>query len=155
MVNLGYIAILWVWLCSVALADQLHEHPTIIAIHQHNNLVRIDNGLSPHILSPKLTQAAQDQAVYLAKTHDFEHITRENGSPGTRAAKYGYQGIVRENLGRAPADKQWSINIAFEKWKQSPSHWQSIIGDFSEVGFGYCIAEDGTQYWVALYGKPF
>ena len=142
-------------LCNSTLADQLHKHPTVMAIYKHNNQIRETKGLPPHRLSLQLTQAAQDQAVYLAQTHDFEHITKNNGSPGTRAARYGYQGIVRENLGRAPVDKQWTIDVAFRKWRESESHWQSIIGDFKEVGFGYAIAQDGTQYWVALYGKPF
>tara|TARA_R110000868_G_scaffold276064_3_gene535702 strand:+ start:420 stop:980 length:561 start_codon:yes stop_codon:yes gene_type:complete len=126
------------------------DDPTIQAMLQENNRIRIEEGLGPHIISPVLTKAAQDQSTYMSKTHDFDHITINNGSPGVRAARYGYSGTVRENLGRA----QNSIPQVFYKWKNSPSHWESIIGDFLEVGFGHSIADDGTEYWVALYGIP-
>lgn len=128
--------------------DPLHRHPTIQAMLQENNRIRIEEKLKPHVISPVLTNAAQDQAAYMARTHDFEHITIDNGSPGVRAARYGYSGTVRENLGRA----QKSISQVFVKWKQSPTHWESIVGGFVESGFGYAVSDDGTEYWVALYG---
>lgn len=130
--------------------DKLHEHPTIKAMLKENNRIRASLMLSDHKISPALTKAAQDQAEYMAKTHDFQHITQNNGSPGVRAYRYGYSGTVRENLGRGYK----SIDKVFLKWTQSESHMQSITGGFTEVGFGYSVSDNGIGYWVAIYGKP-
>lgn len=116
---------------------------------EENNNIRSNYGLTNQPISPILTKAAQDQAAYMARTHDFNHYTIDNGSPGVRAARYGYSGTVRENLGRGYN----SIESVFSKWVLSKPHKESIVGDFEEVGFGYAVADDGTRYWVALYGS--
>jgi uncharacterized protein YkwD len=113
-----------------------------------NNRLRNNRDLPSHTISLVLTKAAQDQAEYMSKTHDFEHQAKNNGSPGSRAARYGYSGTVRENIGRGHT----TVDEVFQQWKDSPSHWASIISDFKEVGFGHASSEDGVQYWVAVYG---
>lgn len=136
-------------LLVIAMLQELHEHETIQSMLKENNKIRNKLMLSEHKISPILTKAAQDHAQYMAKTGDFEHISKDNGSPGIRAARYGYSGVVRENLGRAYK----SVDVVFLEWTKSESHMKSITGDFTEVGFGYAVSEDGIGYWVALYGK--
>lgn len=131
-------------------ADELHEHPTIQAMLKENNRIRASLNLSSHSISPALTKAAQDHAQYMARTHDFEHVSQDNGTPGVRAHRYGYSGTVRENLGRAYR----TVDKVFLKWTESESHMESIKGDFTEVGFGYAVSANGVGYWVAIYGKP-
>jgi uncharacterized protein YkwD len=116
---------------------------------KENNKIRNELMLNEHKISPTLTKAAQDHAQYMAETGDFEHVSKNNGSPGIRAARYGYSGTVRENLGRAYK----SVDVVFLEWTKSESHMKSITGDFTEVGFGYAVSKDGVGYWVALYGK--
>jgi len=146
----SYILLVLSIIEPLSASEALSKHPTIQAMLRENNRIRIKEKLEEHRISAILTSAAQDQAIYMARTHDFEHLTKTNDSPGVRAARYGYSGLVRENLGR----KYKTIARVFYEWAESPEHWESIIGDFIEVGFGYAIAEDGTQYWVSLYGTP-
>lgn len=129
-------------------AQEIHEHPTIRRMHHVNNSLRGRFQLPAQILSPRLSRAAQYQAEYMAGTHKFSHYV--NGSPGSRAGKYGYSGIVVENIARAYC----SVEEAFFAWADSPKHWEALIDSNTEVGFGYSIAEDGTTYWVAVYGTP-
>lgn len=114
-----------------------------------NNHLRVDVLHSaPQSLSDKLSKAAENQAIYMAMTGDFEHYG-SNGTPGTRAALYHYNGVVKENLAKGFRN----IADVFEGWRNSPTHWKAIQADYDEVGFGRAEAADGTIYWVALYGK--
>lgn len=126
----------------------VNHNPIVQPMLLKSNRLRNNKGLPPHTISLALTKAAQDQAEYMSETHDFEHQAKNNGSPGSRAARYGYSGTVRENIGRG----QTTVDEVFQQWKDSPSHWTSIISDFKEVGFGHASSEDGVQYWVAVYG---
>lgn len=143
------------YLFSILLVGQfvspnLTSHPTITGMLNVDTSIRVDVlHKNPHHISETLTKAAQDHAWYMAETHDFEHYGK-NGTPGVRAARYGYRGIVRENIAKGHE----SITDVFDAWRNSPEHWNSIKYDFVEVGFGYAIASDNTTYWVALYGNP-
>ncbi len=134
--------------------DSLTEHPTLQQMYQANNDLRHQQHLGAQRLSKTLTKAAQDHAWYMAKQHDlgqedFEHRGK-NGTPGQRAARYNYEGLVRENLARG----YLSVAATFQAWLDSPEHRAAVYGDNLEVGFGYALAKDGTTYWVSLYGTP-
>lgn len=133
---------------TVALSQEVHEHPTIRRMHHVSNSLRFRVSLPNQSLSPSLSRAAQFQAEFMAKTHKFSHY--ENGSPGKRAGRYGYNGLVVENIARSYN----SVEETFFAWAESPKHWEAIIEEHTEVGFGYSIAKDGTTYWVAVYGTP-
>lgn len=124
---------------------------TIEQMLEINNRLRVEVlHKHPHRLSQKLCAAAQDHARYMANTGDFEHTGGKNGTPGTRAAKFQYSGMVKENLARSFTE----VSDVFKGWRDSPTHWDSITRDYDEVGFGYAKSPSGTMYWVAVYGKP-
>jgi uncharacterized protein YkwD len=139
---------------TTGFADDLTEHPTIQALFQKNAALRTKTDLIPQQLSDSLVKAAQDHAWYMARMHDkgeedFNHCGG-NKTPGQRAAAYGYEGVVKENLAR----NYTTIDKTFAAWLDSPGHRSTIFSDTTQVGFGYAIAKDGTTYWVAVYGKP-
>lgn len=125
----------------------LHEHPTLLQMLRRNNDLRSRVGLRPHRIHPALTKAAQDHAVYMARTGEFSH--HSNGGPQGRAQRWGYRGLVRENIAWGQVD----VNDAFQSWQTSSGHWASIISNTTDAGFGYAIGRDGRGYWVALYGN--
>ncbi len=132
-----------------AQTPRLTEHPVIVDLFKSSNKIRTDNKLTAHRLSEDLTRAAQDHAWYMARMHDrgtedFEH-RGGNGTPGQRAARFGYEGTVKENIARGYD----SVGQAFAAWLKSPTH-----SDTDDAGFGYAQAKDGTTYWVGVYGKP-
>jgi len=112
-----------------------------------NNAVRATVGLGPHRLDQRLSWAAQDHANYMAATGDFQHYS--NGGPNGRAAKYGFNSQVLENI----AMGQPTITSAFNTWRASGGHWASMSGSSSDAGFGYAIGRNGQTYWVAVYGN--
>lgn len=138
-----------------SVADEpLTAHPTIKHMFAKSNELRKGKKLSEHTISEALTQAAQDQAWYMARRHDkgqedFNH-RGGNGTPGQRAARFAYEGSIKENIARGYK----SVDKAFSAWEESEDHRDAIYSDTTEVGFGYAVAKDGTTYWVAVYGKP-
>lgn len=126
---------------------ELHEHPTLLSMLRRNNAVRGRLGLRPHRINPQLTKAAQDHAVYMARTGNFSH--HSNGGPQGRAARWGFRGMVRENIAWGQVD----VNDAFQSWQSSSGHYASIVSGTTEAGFGYAVGADGRGYWVALYGS--
>lgn len=126
----------------------LHRHPTLIGMLRRNNDVRRRLGLRPHRLNPTLTKAAQDHANYMARTAQFSHYT--NGSPQSRAGKYGFRGGVLENI----AYGSRSVNSTFAMWEGSSGHYASIVSGTTDAGFGYAIAPNGQCYWVGMYSNP-
>ena len=125
----------------------LHEHPTLLRMLARNNSLRGRIGLRPHRINPELTKAAQDHAVYMARTGSFSHYS--NGGPQNRARRWGFRGMVRENIAWGQRD----VNDAFNSWQNSSGHWASIVSNTSEAGFGYAVGNDGRGYWVAVYGN--
>lgn len=126
----------------------LHRHPTLTRMLARNNQWRTAAGLAPQRLHPALTRAAQDHANYMARTGSFSH--HSNGGPLARAARYGFQGLVRENL----AMGQVTISEAFQSWRNSGGHWANVCCDAPAAGFGYAIDAAGNGYWVGVYGYP-
>lgn len=126
---------------------ELHEHPTLLRMLARNNELRRRVGLRPHRINPALTKAAQDHAVYMARTGSFSHYS--NGGPQGRAARWGFGGGVRENI----AMGQHDVGSAFHSWQNSSGHWASIVSGTSEAGFGYAVDRSGRGYWVAVYGN--
>jgi Cysteine-rich secretory protein family len=129
-------------------ARPLHRHATLFGMLQRNNSIRRRVGLFPHRISPTLTAAAQDHANYMARTGQFSHYT--NGSPQSRAGKYGFRGGVRENIAMGTR----TIDGAFNMWQNSGAHYASIVSGTAEAGFGYAVGPGGQVYWVGMYGTP-
>jgi uncharacterized protein YkwD len=128
-------------------AQPLHQHPTLLRMLGRNNALRGRLGLRPHRINPELTKAAQDHAVYMARTGSFSHYS--NGGPQGRALRWGFRGMVRENI----AWGQHNVDAAFNSWQNSSGHYASIVSNTTEAGFGYAVGRDGRGYWVAVYGN--
>ncbi len=149
------VTITFLLVTTIAMADdKFIDHPTIKQMHKANDALRVNSRCAGLLLTESLTKAAQDHAWYMARMHDkgdeeFEH-RGGNGSPGKRAARHSYEGVVVENIARGYR----SVDDVFKAWEKSADHKDAIYSDTTEVGFGYAVAKDGTTYWVSLYGKP-
>ena len=141
----------WALAGSQTILADMPEEAEVSIVQQmleRNNELRASVGLGPHRLSEELTKAAQDHAEYMARTGEFSHYV--NGGPSDRAARYGYEGSVRENI----AMGYGSVHSAFAGWQSSGGHWASIVSGTTDAGFGYAVSPGGTPYWVGLYGYP-
>ncbi len=143
--------IVWTLAGSQTVLADMPEEAEVSIVQQmleRNNELRASVGLGPHRLSEELTKAAQDHAEYMSRTGEFSHYV--NGGPSDRAARYGYEGSVRENI----AMGYGSVHAAFAGWQSSGGHWASIVSGTTDAGFGYAVSPGGTPYWVGLYGYP-
>ncbi|HTN76498.1 MAG TPA: CAP domain-containing protein [Pirellulaceae bacterium] len=134
---------------EVAKPAPLHEHPTLLRMLGRNNELRRRVGLRPHRINPLLTKAAQDHAVYMARTGNFSHYS--NGGPQGRASRWGFGSGVRENIAMGQSD----VGSAFNSWQNSSGHWASIVSGTTDAGFGYAVDRGGRGYWVAVYGTDY
>jgi hypothetical protein len=123
----------------------LHRHPTLFGMLVRNNNIRRRVGLRPHRMNPALAAAAQDHANFMARTGQFSHYT--NGSPQSRAGKYGFGGGVLENIATGGG-----LDNAFVMWQNSGAHYASIVSGTSDAGFGYAVGPGGATYYVGIYG---
>jgi len=124
----------------------LHRHPTLFGMLTRNNNIRRRVGLRPHRMNPALAAAAQDHANYMARTGQFSHYT--NGSPQSRANKYGFGGGVLENIATGGG-----LDNAFAMWQGSGAHYASIVSNTTDAGFGYAVGPNGAAYFVGIYGS--
>jgi len=118
-----------------------------------NNAIRAERNLPAMELDERLCKAAQDQADYLARTRTFSHHV--NGTPRTRAAKYGFPVKdftsleVRENI----AGDFSTVENAFRGWCGSSGHYANIVSNCNRCGFAVAKDTSGANYWVAVYGR--
>lgn len=148
------VCIILLLVINVAIGETTSEHPTIKQMFFKSDELRKNRKFPEHVLSEALTQAAQDQAWYMARKHDLDQEDFNhrggNGTPGQRAARFGYTGLIKENIARGYK----SVDKTFSAWEDSDNHRDAIYSDTTEAGFGYAVAKDGTTYWVAVYGRP-
>lgn len=145
-----YLLVLFVWpplvINPVSSPPPLHEHPTLVDMLARNNELRASVGLPPQRMSAELCKAAQNHANFMARTGAFSHYS--NSGPQARASRFGFQGMVRENI----AMGQVNVRSAFHSWQFSSGHWANICSRTTHAGFGYAISSGGSPYWVAVYG---
>jgi uncharacterized protein YkwD len=125
-----------------------HRQPIFLGMLRRNNEIRRRVGLFPHRINPALTAAAQDQANYMARTGQFSHYV--NGSPQSRAFKFGFRGGVHENIAYGTT----TLDGAFNMWQGSGAHYASIVSGTTEAGFGCAVGPGGQVYWVGMYASP-
>lgn len=116
-----------------------------------SNNLRTSAGLRPQVLNEQLNAAAQDHANYMARTGQFSHYV--NGSPSSRASKYGFTSGVRENIAYSGYGGDQVAN-AFRMWQNSSGHYASIVSNTSSAGFGLARSANGMTYTVGVYGTP-
>jgi uncharacterized protein YkwD len=113
---------------------QLHEHPTLVAMADYNNVLRQQYGLAAHRVSPYLTRLAQRHAEWMASTRNFAH---------------NYQHPFPEVIYWNAA----SIHDAFHGWLNSGAHRAIMMSNTRSAGFGYAVSDSGQTYWCGIYAN--
>jgi uncharacterized protein YkwD len=112
----------------------LHEHPTLVAMAERNNVCRTQSGLAAQRVSPYLTELAQAHANWMASTGRFQHNY-----------DHPYPEIIYWNA----AD----IESAFVGWMNSGPHRSIILSGSTHVGYGYAVSPSGQKYWCGVFGN--
>ncbi len=117
------------------------------------NAERAQYGLSPLVLSYKLTQAAQTQADDMAFNKFMSHYGSDGSSPFDRMKRVGYN---YKTAGENVAAGYDSVTDVMVGWMNSEGHRANILdSSFTQLGVGYQSDSNGRWYWVQTFGTPF
>lgn len=114
----------------------------ISMIDRHNTL-RSYYQLVELITSAELMQAALFHAKWMNNNRSLSHIGAMNSSHAIRARKFGYTGLVAENIAYGQSDES-----VFDMWVASLSHKRNILDKFIHIGY----AKSG-KYYCVLFGR--
>ncbi len=104
---------------------------------------------------PRLQQAAQNHADYMAKTGKFGHEFGPDTQFPVRMQAVGFQGSAGENLGVGYG----SIAEAIDGWLKSPKHREILLRQrYDRAGIAYAFNRSGrnprlTHFWVLEVGE--
>ena len=119
------------------------------------NLARSLRGLKPLQLNEKLESSAQAKANDMAKKDYWSHVSPDGTQPWSfiQNAGYRYQ-KAGENLAYGFSSSRATV----DGWMSSETHRANILGDYSDVGFGFIDApvfqgKEQQTIVVAHYGS--
>ncbi len=123
----------------------------VAEVLQRTNTFRLTRARGKLSHSQALTEAAQKQACFMARTREMSHSGAGGSTVGDRVSAEGYRwGFVAENV----AAGHPSGRAVFTGWRNSPGHRQNMLApEARDIGIGIAQA-DGTLYWAMVLGKP-
>jgi len=102
-------------------------------------------------VSRMLQEAAQAHAEEMAARARMTHTGADGSDVAERIQRLGYR---YKRCGENIAYGHYTPEAVMRGWITSPPHRKNIQGGFSQVGFGYATAKDGTPYWCVTFGLP-
>ncbi|KAJ2076409.1 hypothetical protein H4R24_005710 [Coemansia sp. RSA 988] len=111
---------------------------------QQVNAIRAEVGKGPLTIDERLNSMAQAHSNYQSSAATMTH-SDPSGSLGSRCSQYGidWRGVA-ENVAWNYKD----VTEVVKGWKDSPGHYENIIGDYNAVGFGVT-----DLYWTQDFAK--
>ncbi len=129
------------------------------AIVELTNKERANKDLPPLKPNPVLTKVARGHSANMAKAKQVDHILADGKTPGTRAKDGGYRfEVCGENVGWGAwtAKQKWTVTDMMDWWMKSKDHRENILHkEFTEIGVGIQIGDDGKRYFTQLFAAPF
>jgi uncharacterized protein YkwD len=119
------------------------------------NNYRAQNGKGALVTDDRLNAAADWFATDMANDNyfAFNHYDNENPprSPGQRAAAFGFNAPVGENIAAGFATAQQ----VFDAWKNSPGHNSNMLGNYVVIGIGRACNPGAYYgcYWVTDFAQ--
>lgn len=143
------VVILSAFLLSSVSARPAAAQDVVGALTARINELRASKGLNTLNYNGALAAAAQAHSQYLASTPYTHPHRQNNGSlPQDRAAAAGYGGRVGENVvGGNTATLDWAYNW----WLNSPTHYNNMLGNWTDIGVGFSAGTYGRWY-VVVFG---
>ncbi|HSI88056.1 MAG TPA: CAP domain-containing protein [Pyrinomonadaceae bacterium] len=117
------------------------------------NVERATRGLPTLKWSDRIAKVAREHSHSMAMNSFFSHRGLDGSMVDDRADKYGISDwrAIGENIAylrgyTAPE------TFAVEKWMQSPSHRQNLLGSqWTESAIGVAVTDDGTYYFTQVF----
>ena len=82
----------------------------------------------------------------------FSHTSPTYGSPFDMMKNFGISySYAGENIAKGQRSPQQVMN----GWMNSSGHRANILSaNFTEIGVGYTVDQNGTTYWTQMFIKP-
>ncbi len=135
------------WAYIAATSDPAQEVIELI------NQFRVEEGLRPLIVDPRLNSAAQRHSDDMA-THDFfGHMGTDGSDPWRRMVEAGYP---LDWGAECIAAGQQDARAAVDAWLGSQEHREVLLGDFVHVGAALAVNSNSTYgyYWTVDLAVP-
>lgn len=130
---------------AAALADDLLAR---------TNAERRNAGLPALARSLNLMRAAQLQADQMARLHRLDHELPGAPYP-TLASRLDQVAYAMRAAGENIGEGYRSTADALSGWMKSSGHRANIVSPkYTEIGTAIAAADDGTRYWVQVFGRP-
>jgi len=120
-------------------SDDVPEPISAAALNNAHNRIRLEHNLKPILINSDLSKSANQYASTMASARRFSHDRSWLASD--RA-----ENICWHSRNDLSADDVAMI------WYRSNSHRRTLLGRYSQVGFGIAIA-NGRSYYVARYSR--
>lgn len=132
----------------------------VAGVVDRSNAFRVAQGLAPVAVDPRLVQAAEGFAHYLAGTDEFGHAADGRG-PAERAKAAGYEAcMVAENLaleGSTAGFETAELAADFvDGWIASPGHRANLLAaEATQTGVAVARSlRSGRYVAVQMFGRP-
>ncbi len=116
------------------------------------NVERKRPDIAPLMINLNLSKVANLKAADMRDNNYFSHYSPQYGTPFEMLKNFGgsYQ-YAAENIAAGYITPQ----AAFEGWKNSPSHYASMLNaNYKYTGIGYVLGLESNRYkayWVQLF----
>lgn len=161
------LLVLLLFLLSVFLVQQplQKSYPSVLGISANiavqdlltlTNQRRQENGLSPLVLNPQLSEAAAQKAHDMFAKNYWAHIAPDGTTPWYFIKNSGYDYLYAgENLARGFSTSSEVVDA----WMASPSHRENMLSpNYNEIGFAISsgsLTGSETVLVVEMFGTPY
>ena len=117
------------------------------------NVERATRGLSTLKWSERIAKVAREHSHSMAANSFFSHRGLDGSMVDDRADKFGISDwrAIGENIAYLRGYDS-PETFAVEKWMQSPSHRQNLLGSqWTESAIGVAVTGDGTYYFTQVF----
>lgn len=116
------------------------------------NVERQKNGLSSLKENWQLSRVARYKSNDMKNKGYFSHTSPTYGSPFDMMKNFGISySYAGENIAKGQRSPQQVMN----GWMNSSGHRANILSaNFTEIGVGYTVDQNGTTYWTQMFIKP-
>jgi uncharacterized protein YkwD len=113
---------------------------------ENTNRLRVQNGLRPLDLAPKLNRGAQDHSNYMAKTRNFVHS--DDLSIQMTQAYDGNWTYAGENIGVFGGQ----LSELLMALRQSPEHRKNMLKpQYRRIGVGATWDSSDERLWLTIW----
>ncbi len=161
-----FINFFWAAITSILFSLNAQQNTEKIAelIVYETNILRVEKNLPKLILLDTLMDLAQYHSDNMVKHNFYSHIDHQGYDPVERAENQNIQAWVSrgnqyfgiaENIATTPwfenvigcGDTRTAKNFSkcvVKSWKESPPHYENILGDYTYIGVGIAFDKDGN-----------